>query len=256
MGGGMAEWLKIECTLPDKPEIDRLADLLGIDPDTVVGKLIRFWIWSHRSSKDGNLNVPAPSIDSRFNCPGFSEALLEVGWLARRSSGFAVPRFARHFGQSALARALTAGRVRRLRNAPTVTSALQPAPNIDNIEGCKIEKVVQIDHVDFAFEELLERVIASSKRLKPSTKPERKLVAQAAQLAVGGVISQGRLESAVAAVANSKNVRRPLALFRTVLRDELKQEGKDLDALLAQTKIPAALYREWDKQECAGGVKR
>lgn len=246
----MAEWLKIECNLPDKPEIDRLADSLGIDPDTVVGKLIRFWIWSHRCSKDGNLNVPGPSIDRRFNCTGFSEALLEVGWLSRRSSGFAVPRFARHFGQSANNRALSAGRMRRHRYAESVTESQPPAPNIDNIEGCKVVdcKVGQIDHKDSAFEELLERVIASSKKLKPSSNPERKLVAQAAILAVGGVISQERLESAIAAAVLTKNVRKPLALFRTVLRDELKQEGKDLDALLAPTKVPAALYKAWDEQ--------
>jgi len=38
------DWIKVEHWTPDKPEIFRLADELEIDPDAVVGKLVRLWV--------------------------------------------------------------------------------------------------------------------------------------------------------------------------------------------------------------------
>ena len=39
------EWIKIERSTMDKPEILRVARILGIDKDAVLGKLIRLWAW-------------------------------------------------------------------------------------------------------------------------------------------------------------------------------------------------------------------
>jgi DNA replication protein DnaT len=48
------EWIKIQTVTPDKPEVFVIADRLGIDPDAVVGKLVRLWIWADQQTTDGN----------------------------------------------------------------------------------------------------------------------------------------------------------------------------------------------------------
>jgi hypothetical protein len=37
------DWIKIEISTPDKPEVAIIAECLKIDPDAVVGKLFRIW---------------------------------------------------------------------------------------------------------------------------------------------------------------------------------------------------------------------
>ena len=50
------DWLKFEKVTMDKPEVFEMAGILGIDPDAVVGKLLRVWSWfddwktSHRTA--------------------------------------------------------------------------------------------------------------------------------------------------------------------------------------------------------------
>jgi len=125
------DWIKIEHALPDKPEVFRLADLLGIDPDAVVGKLVRLWVWCDQQTVDGNaLGVTDAFLDRITHQPGFSVALRKVGWLQVRSGSLAIPRFDRHNGQTAKARAVTNRRVaahRNKRNAVSVTDVtLEP----------------------------------------------------------------------------------------------------------------------------------
>ncbi|HDV0969774.1 TPA: hypothetical protein RHZ68_000076 [Escherichia coli] len=36
-----SSWIKVEVITPDKPEIFQIAEILGIDPDAVLGKLVR-----------------------------------------------------------------------------------------------------------------------------------------------------------------------------------------------------------------------
>lgn len=116
------DWIKLEITMPDKPEVARMADHLNIDHDAVAGKLIRFWIWGDQQSIDGNdLGVTPSFIDRLTNCPGFSDALVSVGWLIVRNSRLSIPNFNRHNGQTAKNRALTKNRMKRSRDAANVT---------------------------------------------------------------------------------------------------------------------------------------
>jgi hypothetical protein len=118
-------WIKVEHVTPDKPEIIAVAQALGIDQDAVFGKCLRIWIWADQQTIDGNdLSVTAAFLDRLTNCPGFSDALKKVGWLASRSGRFLLPNFDRHNGQTAKNRALTNDRVKRLRNDITVTQSL------------------------------------------------------------------------------------------------------------------------------------
>lgn len=120
-----ANWIKIEHSMPDKPEVDGIAVHLNLDHDAVVGKLLRFWIWADQQTIDGkSFNVTDSFLDRLTNCPGFAAALVEVGWLARRNGRLSLPNFDRHNGQTAKSRALSGDRVKRLRNDASVTKAL------------------------------------------------------------------------------------------------------------------------------------
>lgn len=124
------DWIKLEHVTPDKPEIHRMAEKLGMDSDAVVGKLLRFWIWADQQAISGNaISVTKTLIDRITYAPGFADALLEVDWLQARSGSFAIPHFDRHNGQTAKKRAETNRRVadHRKRNTESVTN-VTPEP--------------------------------------------------------------------------------------------------------------------------------
>lgn len=96
------DWIKIEHALPDKPEVSRISDILGITEDEVVGKLVRLWVWADQHTADGHaVSVTQTTLDRRAGCPGLAEALRKVGWLEGRDAALEFPRFDRHNGQSA-----------------------------------------------------------------------------------------------------------------------------------------------------------
>jgi hypothetical protein len=123
------DWIKLEHVTPDKPEIHKIAEILNMDADTIVGKLLRFWIWADQQSISGNAaSVTKQLIDRITYAPGFADALLKVDWLQARSGSFAIPHFDRHNGQTAKKRADTNRRVARHRercNAENVTDVTQ-----------------------------------------------------------------------------------------------------------------------------------
>jgi hypothetical protein len=125
------DWIKFECTTPDKPEIVRMAATLGIDQDAVVGKLMRVWIWADQNSVDGNaLSVTSAFLDRLTICAGFANAMRDVGWLIGHDGALTFPGFATHNGQTAKARAVTNRRVAKHRivgNANVTPAPLQKA---------------------------------------------------------------------------------------------------------------------------------
>lgn len=125
------DWIKVEHATPDKPEVYTMATILGIDPDAVVGKLVRFWTWCDQQSISGNaLTVTDSVLDRITHQPGFSDALRKVAWLEVRSGSLQVPRFDRHNGQTSKARAVCNRRVadhRNKCNTPSVTNVTPTA---------------------------------------------------------------------------------------------------------------------------------
>ena len=125
------DWIKVEHATPDKPEVYTMATILGIDPDAVVGKLVRFWTWCDQQSISGNaLTVTDSVLDRITHQPGFSDALRKVAWLEVRSGSLQVPHFDRHNGQTSKARAVCNRRVtdhRNKCNAPSVTNVTPTA---------------------------------------------------------------------------------------------------------------------------------
>jgi hypothetical protein len=131
-------WIKIEHWTQDKPEVFVMADSLGIDPDAVLGKLVRIWVWADQQTIDGNAgSVTLSLLDRLSGVTGFAKAMLVAGWLRQVGDGVQFVNFDRHNGETAKKRALTARRVDKHRagnakkpqtgagcNADSVTKAL------------------------------------------------------------------------------------------------------------------------------------
>ncbi len=126
------EWLKFEKATPDKPEVFAIAAALNMDPDAVVGKLIRVWSWFDTHTVSGNgAGVTSPLLDRISGVTGFVAAMQAVGWIEVTPEGVSLPNFDRHTGETAKGRALTAKRVANHKNKsnakgndPIVTTAL------------------------------------------------------------------------------------------------------------------------------------
>ena len=116
------DWIKIEHVTPDKPEVHRMADLLNIDPDAVLGKLARIWIWADQQTLNGNAPSVTLSLLDRITCvANFGEALEMVGWIIGKNGQLDFTNFGYHNGTTAKARALSNKRVKRHRNGDSVT---------------------------------------------------------------------------------------------------------------------------------------
>ena len=119
------DWITVEGTTPDKPEVYRMAALLSIPPEQVVGHLVRIWVWADQQSLDGNaISVTETTLDHIAHVTGFSKAMREVGWLNGSNGSMSLPNFDRHNGKTAKSRALTRKRVQRFRNEASVTLPL------------------------------------------------------------------------------------------------------------------------------------
>ena len=119
-------WLKFDTVTPDKPEVHQLAGMLDLDPDAVVGKLLRVWIWFDQHTEDGHADVTMMShLDRSVGHAGFCKAMADVGWLTLEGNDMHLPRFDRHNGQSAKNRALAAERKRKQRQSVTDKSRLK-----------------------------------------------------------------------------------------------------------------------------------
>lgn len=123
-----SSWIKIEVITPDKPEVFQLAEILDIDPDAALGKLVRLWTWADQQTIDGNARSNAASVtknavDRITFIQGFADALIRVGWLAEEGGTLIFPNFERHNGNSSKKRALTNDRVAKMRDLKRSSNA-------------------------------------------------------------------------------------------------------------------------------------
>ena len=119
------DWVKMRVDLATDPSVIRIAVLVNLGEDHVVGKLHRLWSWANQHTRDGNaVGVTEKWIDRYLGVTGIAAALADAGWLDIYTNRVEIPEFGRHNGKSGKQRALTARRVAKTRNAPTVTKAL------------------------------------------------------------------------------------------------------------------------------------
>lgn len=106
------DWIKFEIATPDKPEVWQIAESLSIDPDAVVGKLLRVWSWFDQQTENGNApSVSKLLLDRLVGVTGFCKVVIESGWMIDDGKILTLPHFDRHNGKTAKNRALTAKRV-------------------------------------------------------------------------------------------------------------------------------------------------
>lgn len=123
------DWIKVEKATARKPEILRLAVILGMHVDQAFGLCVRFWSWCDDNLSSGNASgVTEALLDALLGQPGIASALIEVGWLQVRQGSLAIPNFDRHLSKSAKSRALSARRTAlhrsRSSNGASVTKTL------------------------------------------------------------------------------------------------------------------------------------
>jgi hypothetical protein len=100
----------------DKPEVCVMATQLRLDPDAVVGKLVRLWSWAEVSRINPNaMSITLEFLDKLVGKKGFGAALMKAGWLKEVDGVMQFPNFGRHNGPEGKGRALTAQRVSRHR---------------------------------------------------------------------------------------------------------------------------------------------
>lgn len=103
------EWLKMELSTPDKPEVLRMSRILGMDKDTVLGKLLRVWAWFDKNTVDGHVDgVTSADVDGIALHNGFTSAMQLVGWFDfdDEAQWVTLTNFDRHNGETAKQRAL------------------------------------------------------------------------------------------------------------------------------------------------------
>jgi hypothetical protein len=105
-------WIKFDTSTSDKPEVWAIAESLGIDPDAVVGKLLRVWAWFDDQTEKGNAPIVTRALlDRKVGVTGFVTAMVSAGWMVETDGLLTLPNFDRHNGQTAKNRVLTAKRV-------------------------------------------------------------------------------------------------------------------------------------------------
>lgn len=111
------DWIKVEKTTPDKPEIRRMASILGISRFEVFGRCFAVWSYFDDNATDGRVtSVDRSVIDDLAGVVGFALAMIQVGWLQERNNALLLPNFDRHNGKSAKQRALNTRRQSKLRS--------------------------------------------------------------------------------------------------------------------------------------------
>jgi hypothetical protein len=106
------EWIKVELHLHEKPEVFQIATATGMDPDTVVGRLLKIWGWASRNCHaDGVTHIAALAhLNKIAGNERFAESMQEAGWLELKNSKIIFPNFDRHCSQSAKERGLASMR--------------------------------------------------------------------------------------------------------------------------------------------------
>lgn len=145
------DWIKWQKGLTRKPEVIQIAARLGLSRHAVAGLLMEVWEWADdnvqiEESPSGSCPVsvrdvsesapgfvrlgdsPAALFDATFAVSGLADAMAAVGWMIVRSGSLVFPKFGRHNGKSAKARALDASRKRAERQNGT-TSRPESVPN-------------------------------------------------------------------------------------------------------------------------------
>lgn len=106
-------WIKLREDLHDDPAVVTISARCGVTIFHAVGVVARVWAWAGRLSVDGKVpHATAGMIDTITHTPGLADAMQAVGWLIIGESHLRFPKWDRHNGEAAKARAMDAERKR------------------------------------------------------------------------------------------------------------------------------------------------
>jgi len=110
------DWSKVENITPWKFEIAEMADILNKDRQTVVGIFLEYIVWINEHCETEFFPINALNIiDEKLNCPGFCNALKQVGWIRESKNNIQIVNYDRHNGNTAKSRSNTNRRVAKHR---------------------------------------------------------------------------------------------------------------------------------------------
>lgn len=107
------DWIKVEHATLDKPEVLRMAELLGINRNEMLGVLLNYFIWLDRNCSHGSVtHMSRLCLDSVLHMSGFSACLADVGWaeIDEKTGILTIRNWSRHNGTPAKSRALARDR--------------------------------------------------------------------------------------------------------------------------------------------------
>lgn len=118
-------WIKIEQSLPNKPEVFKLAQELLITRQETIGHLVNLWLWTDQVCEDGKISGNREMVDS-ITMPQFANALINVGWLHVCEDTLEFTNFERHNGSTAKRRASNTRKVAEYRKRKQDTEKVKP----------------------------------------------------------------------------------------------------------------------------------
>lgn len=136
------DWIKWSKGLIDKPEVIRIAGMLGASREVVVCRLMKFWEWCDANIPDADIRENGSAfvtmsprdgdnvafVDALVWTPGFADSLAAVDWLRCRDGRLELPNFGRHNGETAKTRARNAKNQKRKRQEGGGEPAIKTAP--------------------------------------------------------------------------------------------------------------------------------
>ena len=156
-------WMKIELPTPDKVEVHQMSEMLNIDPDCVLGKLVRVWGWFNEHSTDG---VEPLSVANQLNTIArnehFCDAMLEVGWLTINKKTIKIPNFDRHNSKGSKQRTMNARRQEQHRDKQTLQLEYNDMVTLDVLlDKNRLEKI----RIDKSSSPVVEAIDAEDSKL-------------------------------------------------------------------------------------------
>lgn len=110
-------WIKLETHTFDKVEVYSIAEELGIDADSVIGKCCRVWAWFDSNTVDGvTPSVTKALLDRQCGVIGFCKAMINAKWMTDDGKNLSLPNYDRHNSKTAKSRALGAIRQSRYKS--------------------------------------------------------------------------------------------------------------------------------------------
>ena len=106
-------WIEWEKGLVRKPEVVRIARILGCTPQHAAACCMMVWEWAEDVSENGIIpGVTAADVSFAAGVAGIGEAMLAAGWLVETGDALVLPNWERHNSEPSKRRALKAHRMR------------------------------------------------------------------------------------------------------------------------------------------------